>query len=87
MPCSMAIKTISFPEYFVMIGRVVSIVVAPPAHIGAKRLKNFTKTGAPSNAIISRIIFVINAIVPNSVASCMPDEAVFSSVMRMDDSE
>ena len=56
IPCIIAIKTISFPEYCVITGSVVSIVVAPPAHIGAKRPKNLTNMGAPIKAIISRII-------------------------------
>ena len=49
-------------------GNVVSIVVAPPAQIGARRPKYLTNNGAPNNANISRIILAINAIVPNSVA-------------------
>ena len=49
-----------------MIGRVVSIVVAPPTEIGASLPKYFTSKGAPSNAMISRIMLDSNAIVPNS---------------------
>ena len=42
IPCRTAIKTKSLPEYLVMTGRVVSIVVAPPAQIGARGPKNRT---------------------------------------------
>ena len=55
-----------------MTGKVVSIVVAPPAQIGDNRPKYLTKRGAPRRAIISRMIFAIKAIVPNSVASWTP---------------
>ena len=49
-----------------MIGSVVSIVVAPPTEIGASLPKYFTSKGAPSKAVISRMILESNAIVPNS---------------------
>ena len=49
-----------------MIGRVVSIVVAPPAEMGARRPKDLTNNGAQSRAIISRMMFDKSAIVPNS---------------------
>ena len=62
----MEMITNSFPEYRVMIGRVVSIVVAPPTEIGASFPKYFTNKGAHSKAIISRMILESNAIVPNS---------------------
>ena len=39
-----------------MIGSVVSIVVAPPTEIGASFPKYFTSKGAPSKAVISRMI-------------------------------
>ena len=58
--------TNSFPEHRVMMGRVVSIVVAPPTEIGASLPKYFTSNGAPSNAMISRMMLDSNAIVPNS---------------------
>ena len=38
--------TNSFPQQRVMIGRVVSIVVAPPAEMGARRPKYLTNNGA-----------------------------------------
>ena len=62
----MEMITNSFPEYRVMIGRVVSIVVAPPTEIGASFPKYFTNKGAHSKAMISRMILESNAIVPNS---------------------
>ena len=58
--------TNSFPEHREMIGSVVSIVVAPPTEIGASFPKYFTSKGAPSKAVISRMILESNAIVPNS---------------------
>ena len=62
----MEMITNSFPEYRVIIGRVVSIVVAPPTEIGASFPKYFTNNGAHSKAMISRMILESNAIVPNS---------------------
>lgn len=56
----------SLPENFNIIGSVVSIVVAPPTEIGASFPKYLTKNGAKSSAVISRIIFESNAIVPSS---------------------
>ena len=87
IPCRTAIKTKSLPEYLVMTGRVVSIVVAPPAQIGARGPKNRTHKGAPKSAIISRIILVIKAIVPSSAADCTPNETDFRSVIITDDKE
>lgn len=83
----MAMKTMSFPAYCVMMGSVVSIVVAPPAQMGESRPKYFTNRGAPTNAVISRIMLAIRAIVPSSVAACSPMSAVLSWVMRIDDKE
>ena len=40
--------TNSFPEHRVMMGRVVSIVVAPPTEIGASLPKYFTSNGTRS---------------------------------------
>ena len=48
------------PEYRVIMGKVVSIVVAPPTEIGASLPKYFTKSGAQSNAIISLLMFESN---------------------------
>src|SRR3712207_7417809 len=50
----------------VMIGSVVSIVVAPPAEIGARLPNQRTNRGAASNVSISLQILANNAIVPNS---------------------
>ena len=55
----MEMITNSFPEYRVIIGRVVSIVVAPPTEIGASFPKYFTNNGAHSKAMISRMILEI----------------------------
>lgn len=49
-----------------MMGSVVSIVVAPPAEIGARLPNQRTSNGAPNKVKISRVIFESNAIVPNS---------------------
>ena len=46
-----------------MTGNVVSIVVAPPAEIGASFPKNFTRNGAHNKTISSRTIFASSAIV------------------------
>ncbi len=62
----MATMTKLCPEKRAIMGKVVSIVVAPPAEIGASLLKYFTNRGANSKVIISRDIFDNNAIVPNS---------------------
>lgn len=57
----------SLPDVRIIIGKVVSMVVAPPAAIGASFPKYFTITGAKSNVIISRRILASNAMVPNSM--------------------
>ena len=62
----MEITTNSLPEKRVMTGRVVSIVVAPPAQIGANLPNQQTSKGVPSKVIISRIILAVKAKVPNS---------------------
>ena len=58
--------TNSCPLYLVMIGRVVSIVVAPPDEIGARLPNHLTSSGAASRVMISLVIFDNKAIVPNS---------------------
>ena len=65
-PWNIAIITYSLPENRVITGKVVSIVVAPPEQIGANFPKQRTRTAAPNKAMISRIILVVKAIVPNS---------------------
>ena len=62
----MATMTKLCPEKQAIMGKVGSIVVAPPAEIGASLLKYFTNRGANSRVIISRDMFDNNAIVPNS---------------------
>ena len=54
------------PEQRVMIGNVVSIVVAPPADIGARLPNQRTNRGAQSKVIISRIMLESKAMVPSS---------------------
>lgn len=65
----MAANTHPVPLYRVMMGNVVSMVVAPPTQIGASGPKYFRNSGTPSRAVISRIMLVNRAIVPNSAAS------------------
>ena len=79
IPWNNAIIIKSEPEYLLIIGKVVSIVVAPPAHIGARLPKYFTIQGASNKTKNSRIMFANKAIVPNS--------APRYSVMRMLDKE
>ena len=62
-----------------VIGRVVSIVVAPPDDMGARFPNHLTSKGANSSVIISRDILDSKAIVPNS--------APLYSVMKMLDNE
>ena len=54
------------PAVRVMMGSVVSIVVAPPAEIGARLPNQCTSNGAASNVRISRLMLASRAIVPNS---------------------
>ena len=56
----------SLPENLSITGSVVSIVVAPPTEIRASLPKYFTKKGANSRAITSRMILDRSAIVPSS---------------------
>ncbi len=70
-----------------MIGRVVSMVVAPPAQMGASLPKYLANNGAPRSANISRMILAIKAMVPNSAAACTPMLGSFSWVIRIEDKE
>lgn len=79
IPWNNATITKSEPEYLLMMGKVVSIVVAPPAHIGARLPKYLTIQGASNKTKNSRIMFASKAIVPNS--------APRYSVMRILESE
>ena len=54
------------PAHWVMMGRVVSIVVAPPDEMGARLPNHRTISGAPNKVIISRAMFESKATVPNS---------------------
>ena len=54
------------PEVEEMMGRVVSIVVAPPAEIGASRPNQRTSRGADSRVMSSRQMLASRAMVPNS---------------------
>ena len=78
-PWKMETMTNSCPEQRVIMGRVVSMVVAPPTEMGASFPKNFTNRGAQSKAMISRMMFESSAMVPSS--------APLYSVMKMLESE
>jgi hypothetical protein len=62
-----------------MMGKVVSIVVAPPDETGARLPNQRTNNGAQSNVMISRAMFDSKATVPSS--------APLYSVMKMLESE
>lgn len=70
-----------------MTGRVTSIVVAPPADIGAAGPKTLASTGAKTRVAISRKILAINARVPSSAAAWAPMEDSLRVVMRTDERE
>ena len=78
-PWKMDTITNCCPAVWVMIGRVVSIVVAPPAEIGARLPNHLTSNGAASKVTISRDILASKATVPNS--------APLYSVMKILDKE
>lgn len=54
------------PELRVMMGNVVSIVVAPPTLIGASLPKYLANSGAQRRVRISLLMFASKAIVPSS---------------------
>lgn len=60
-------NTKSSPNVRIITGKVESIVVAPPADIGASGPNNLSNKGAPNNTMSSRAILHNNAIVPASV--------------------
>ena len=62
-----------------IIGKVVSIVVAPPDEMGAKGPKRFAIKGVSRRVISSRMTLANNAMVPSS--------APRYSVMKMLESE
>lgn len=65
-PWAMEITVNCLPDTCVMIGSVVSMVVAPPAEIGANGPNHLRKIGAPSSVMISRMMLANRAMVPNS---------------------
>ena len=67
------------PDVRAMMGRVVSIVVAPPAEMGASGPNHRASKGAQSRVMISRQMLASRATVPSS--------APRYSVMKMLDSE
>ena len=56
-PWKMDTMTYFCPAHCVMMGRVVSIVVAPPDEMGARLPNQRTISGAPNKVIISRAMF------------------------------
>ena len=54
------------PDTRVIIGNVVSIVVAPPTLIGANLPKYLASNGAAKSVRISRLILARRAMVPSS---------------------
>ena len=65
-PWKMETMMKSCPDVRVMMGRVVSMVVAPPILIGANLPKYFANRGAHRSVNISRRILASRAMVPNS---------------------
>ena len=78
-PWKMETTTNCCPAVRVMMGSVVSIVVAPPAEMGARFPNHRTSNGAASSVRISRLILASRAMVPSS--------APLYSVMKMLESE
>ena len=78
-PWKMETTTNCCPAVRVMMGSVVSIVVAPPAEIGARFPNQRTSSGAASSVSISRVMLASRAMVPNS--------APLYSVMKILESE
>jgi hypothetical protein len=78
-PWKMETTTNCCPAVRVMMGSVVSIVVAPPAEMGARFPNHRTSNGAASSVRISRLILASRAMVPNS--------APLYSVMKILESE
>lgn len=67
------------PAVCVIMGRVVSMVVAPPDEMGARLPNHRTMSGAHNSVMISRAMFDSKATVPSS--------APLYSVMNMLESE
>jgi len=66
IPLKTAIKAYSFPEYFTITGKVVSMEVAPPQTMGASLPKYLANNGVNSKVKISLLIFDNNAIIPTA---------------------
>ena len=58
--------TKSLPQALVRMGRVVSMVVAPPTEMGASGPNHRTMSGAPSRVITSRTMLASSATVPRA---------------------
>ena len=77
-PWKTAMSTNCCPQTLEMIGKVVSAVVAPPAVIGASGPAILTSKPAARSVNTSRIILVINAIVP-SIAPLLSEMSTLES--------
>ena len=84
MPCIIATGIISLPEYRMIDGNIMSIELTPAADIGASLPKYLLISPLPNSATISLTMLASRAIVPSSVASCMPTEGSFNCVMSTD---
>ena len=72
IPLKTAIIAYSFPTNFVIIGKVVSIAVAPPEAIGASFPKYFSSIGVANKVITSLSILDSKAITPKTLPlSCV----------------
>ena len=65
IPLKTAIIPYSFPELRIIIGKVVSMAVAPPDATGASFPNNNTNSGAKIKVNNSRKTLANNAMVPN----------------------
>ena len=66
-PWKMAKMVNRCPQVCVIMGNVVSIVVAPPAEMGASGPKIRASRGVPKRVIASRTRLATRAIVPSSI--------------------
>ena len=80
--------TNSCPEVRVMMGSVVSIVVAPPAEMGARRPNQRTNSGAASRVMISRLMLASRAMempsvpYPKSGITMLSTSEFFKSLLK-----
>lgn len=79
MACTMDTNIHSRPAKRVMIGKVVSMVEAPPQEMAANGPRKRTRSGVNRRVRISRMMLLIRATVPSS--------APLYWVMKMDESE